>query len=122
MKELPVAGTDYPGSLPALRSWFRSDADCLDYLDWLRWPEGFVCPWCAGVGEWTDAPGMHRCSDCSRHVSVTAGTVFHRNRAPLTVWFEAAWLIDGLQAGPLRPNPPAHDGSGQLPDGLDDAA
>jgi len=20
--------------------------DCLDYLDWLRWPEGLVCPRC----------------------------------------------------------------------------
>ena len=80
MKELPVVGMDYPGSLPALRSWFRSDADCLDYLDWLRWPEGFLCPWCSGVGEWPDAPWMHRCSECSGQVSVTAGTVFHRSR------------------------------------------
>jgi hypothetical protein len=23
-----------------------TDADCLDYLEWLRWPEGFACPTC----------------------------------------------------------------------------
>ncbi|MCA1702909.1 MAG: transposase, partial [Actinobacteria bacterium] len=28
-------------------SWFPTDADCLDYLEWLRWPDGFVCPDCA---------------------------------------------------------------------------
>ena len=74
-------------------SWFRSDVDCLDYLDWLCWPDGFVCPGCSGVGEWPAAPGKHRCSECSRRASVTAGTVFHRTCAPLTVCFEAAWLM-----------------------------
>ena len=24
---------------------------------------------------------------------MTSGTVFHRTRTPLTVWFEAAWLM-----------------------------
>lgn len=97
--ETPVDGRDYPGSLPELRAWFQSDDDCVDYLDWLRWPEGFVCPWCAGVGDWSESPGMHRCSDCGRRTSVTAGTVFHRTRTPLTVWFEAAWLMMASKQG-----------------------
>lgn len=29
----PVEGRDYPGSLPESRVWFRSDGDCVDYLD-----------------------------------------------------------------------------------------
>lgn len=95
----PVEGRDYPGSLPELRTWFLSDDDCVDFLDWLRWPEGFVCPWCAGVGDWSTSPGTHRCSDCGRRVSVTAGTVFHRTRTPLTVWFEAAWLMMASKQG-----------------------
>ncbi|MCI0690024.1 MAG: hypothetical protein L0Y54_22735 [Sporichthyaceae bacterium] len=37
----PVAGVDYPRSTPEFLSWFRSDVDCLDYLEWLRWPDGF---------------------------------------------------------------------------------
>ena len=41
----------YPKSLGQFQAWFRTDADCLDYLEWLRWPEGFVCPECGhGVG------------------------------------------------------------------------
>jgi hypothetical protein len=44
--ENPVAGADYLGRLEYLRAWFTTDADCLDYLDWLRWPGEFVCPWC----------------------------------------------------------------------------
>jgi hypothetical protein len=42
----PVAGVHYPGNLAAVRSWFPDDAACLDYLDWLRWPDGFCCPHC----------------------------------------------------------------------------
>ena len=42
--ELPSAGIHYPGSLGEFQTWFQSDADCLDYLEWLRWPSAFVCP------------------------------------------------------------------------------
>ena len=42
---------------------------------------------------------MHRCSDCGRRISVTSGTVFHRTRTPLTVRFEAAWLMMASKQG-----------------------
>ena len=42
----PTAGRDYPRSYAQLRGWFDEDGKCLDYLDWLRWPDGFVCPRC----------------------------------------------------------------------------
>ena len=42
--EDPQVGVHYPGSLADLRGWFPDDAACLDYLDWLRWPDGFVGP------------------------------------------------------------------------------
>ncbi|MDQ2761466.1 MAG: transposase, partial [Actinomycetota bacterium] len=34
----------YPRSLGEFHAWFRTDADCLGYLERLRWPEGFLCP------------------------------------------------------------------------------
>ncbi|MGH8543311.1 MAG: transposase [Gammaproteobacteria bacterium] len=46
----PVAGQHYPRSTGELMAWFATDADCLDYLEWLRWPEGFVCPACSRPG------------------------------------------------------------------------
>jgi len=91
--EAPVAGVHYPGSLADVRGWFPDDAACLDYLDWLRWREGFVCPGCASVVAWRLADGRWSCGGCARRVSATAGTIFHRTRTPLTVWFEAAWLM-----------------------------
>ncbi|MGB8380270.1 MAG: transposase [Dermatophilaceae bacterium] len=63
-----------------LRSWFPTDADCLDYLHWLRWPEGFVCPECGHAGGWWVADGRYKCSGCGARTSVTSGTLFDRCR------------------------------------------
>jgi transposase-like protein len=36
----------------------------LDYLDWLRWRDGFVCPHCQSVISWVLRDGRHACGDC----------------------------------------------------------
>ncbi|MGH3500986.1 MAG: transposase, partial [Nocardioidaceae bacterium] len=43
---MPSRGLHYPGSYDELRAWFPDDEACMDYLDWLRWPSGPVCPKC----------------------------------------------------------------------------
>jgi hypothetical protein len=48
--EQPRVGTHYPRSTGEFQAWFRTDADCLDYLDWVRWPGGFTCPSCGHAG------------------------------------------------------------------------
>jgi hypothetical protein len=60
--ERPRAGVHYPRWVGELQAWFRTDADCLDYLEWLRWPAGFVCPAVAtpGVGGWEMAASSVR--------------------------------------------------------------
>ncbi len=94
-----MAGLDYPGKLADLRSWFGDDAECLDYLDWLRWGQGWCCPSCGSVTGWRTRDGRYVCGGCRRRASVTAGTIFHGTRTPLTVWFEAAWLVSTSKAG-----------------------
>ncbi len=95
----PVAGVDYPADLAQVRAWFPDDAACVDYLDWLRWPDGFVCPRCGSEAAWREQTGRYRCRGCDRQVSVTAGTIFEKTRTPLTVWFEAAWLMTTDKGG-----------------------
>lgn len=94
-----VAGRDYPNSYAELRAWFDEDWKCLDYLDWLRWPEGFVCPWCGSTEGWRAPDRRWRCASCDRRVSATAGTIFHGTRTPLTVWFSAAWHLTSGKGG-----------------------
>lgn len=95
-------GRDYPRSVGEFLAWFATDADCRDYLEWLRWPEGFVCDECGHVGGWRVADGRWKCARCSHRTSVTAGTIFDRTRTPLTVWFQAVWSFatakDGVSA------------------------
>ncbi|MGH9292446.1 MAG: IS1595 family transposase [Acidimicrobiales bacterium] len=94
-----TAGQDYPRSYAQLRGWFSEDAKCLDFLDWLRWPNGFVCPHCGQRKGWRAADLRWRCAGCDRRVSATAGTIFHSTRTPLTVWFAAAWHLVNSKVG-----------------------
>ena len=93
------AGKDYPSSYGEMLAWFPDDDSCLDYLDWLRWPKGFVCPDCGERGGWKLDDGRFNCSLCNCRTSVTAGTIFHRTRTPLTLWFASAWHITSGKNG-----------------------
>jgi len=89
----PAAGVHCPRSLGEFQAWFRTDADCLDYLEWLRWPDGFVCSACGHRGVWRLGDRRLMCPDCGLRTSATAGTMFDKTRTPLTVWFTACWLF-----------------------------
>jgi len=104
--EYPRAGAHYPGSTGDFHAWFATDADCVDYLEWLRWPHGFVCFDCGHRGGWRMGDGRLCCMVCDSRTSVTAGTIFDRTRTPLTVWFTASWHFatakDGVSAMNLK--------------------
>ncbi len=93
------AGRDYPRRYADLLLWFPNDAACLDYLEWLRWPNGFVCPRCETPGRWRMGDGRFWCDSCRCRVSVTSGTICHGTRTPLTVWFAAAWYMTSAKNG-----------------------
>lgn len=93
------AGADYPGSLGEFQAWFGQDGACLDYLEWLRWPDGFVCPRCGHAGGWRLGDGRFQCTVCSSRSSVTAGTIFDKTRTPLTVWFTVCWMFATSKEG-----------------------
>jgi transposase-like protein len=99
-------GLHYPRSIGEFQAWFRTDADCLDYLEWLRWPHGFECARCDGVGGWRTGDRRIMCAACGHRTSVTAGTIFDKTRTPLTVWFTACWSFatakDGISALSLQ--------------------
>src|SRR4249919_3849679 len=96
----PVGGVDYPRTYQEFRDGFGSDRDCVDYLEGLRWPDGFACPECGGGDGWRIRQrGMWMCAACGRKTSVTAGTIFHRSHTPLLTWFAAAWFVTSSKNG-----------------------
>jgi len=84
----------------------RMDAQCAEQLTRQRWPEGFRCPRCAGGARgYFASRRVHECKQCGYHCSVTAGTIFHKTRPPLSSWL---WTIfrrshdkKGISAGQL---------------------
>jgi hypothetical protein len=95
----PEAGVDYPETYQDLLAWFPDDRACLDYLAELRWPQGFVCPACGASEHWRTGDGLWMCQACARRTSVTAGTIFHRTRTPLSAWFAAIWFVTSQKNG-----------------------
>lgn len=87
--------TDAPGSLIAFQQRFPDEAACAAYLAAVRWPHGFVCPRCGHAKAWPlqTKAWTHECAGCGKQTSVTAGTILHGSKLPLTLWFWAAYLM-----------------------------
>ncbi len=97
-----------PRSLLEIQKAFPNEFACAEFLFGRRRPSGFVCPKCdrgravlLKSRAWT-----YQCVACRRQTSITAGTVMHRSKLPLTVWFWAAHLMathsNGMSALQLK--------------------
>jgi transposase-like protein len=72
---------------------FGSEEACQDYLAACRWPDGFVCPRCKHTRAYRMSEHRRwQCAACRYQVSLTAGTILHNTKTPLTVWFWATYL------------------------------
>ena len=82
------------------REAYGSEERCRAVVEKLRWPKGFVCPRCGGCeGKWLSTRPKLQCRACRHQVSLTAGTIFHATKLPLTSWFLAVWLIATAKNG-----------------------
>lgn len=80
---------------------FGTEQACILHLAKLRWPAGFVCPACKGTRGYQlrHRPRVWECGKCRYQESITAGTVMHKTRTPLRVWFAAAYLMSRDKRG-----------------------
>ena len=91
---------DYPRTWPEFERCFATEGACREYLELIRWPEGFRCPSCGATeGGPTGRVGLHQCSSCRHQTTVTVGTIFERTKLPLQVWFRAMWLVTSQKNG-----------------------
>src|SRR5688500_17627169 len=82
------------------REAYGTEEQCRAVVEELRWPTGFVCPLCGGTeGKWLSTRPKIQCRACRHQVSLTAGTIFHATKLPLTTWFLAMWLIATAKNG-----------------------
>jgi hypothetical protein len=89
-------------SLPQFQRKFATEKECAEYLFRLRWPDGFLCPRC-NHPRYYAIKGRHlyQCAnpECRYQASVTAGTVLHKTRTPLRIWFWAIYLVTRDKGG-----------------------
>jgi transposase-like protein len=84
-------------TIQKFRQRFGDEERCWEHLTRLRWPGGFVCPRCGGGSRgYMKARRIYECRACGYQGSVTAGTIFHKARVPLSAWF---WAIYRLSQG-----------------------
>lgn len=84
----------FPTTIFEFQEQFPSEEACWAYLRRLRWPQGFRCPRCDHAGGYFLAKRrLEQCERCRYQASVTAGTIFHRTRLPLRVWFLAIFFV-----------------------------
>ena len=87
-------------SLNEFLKHYGTEQQCFDALFKWRWPNGFECPNCGhGDSCHLNARKLRQCYQCHRQTSVTAGTVFESSKLPLTVWFQAMYLITQTKKG-----------------------
>lgn len=84
---------DFPKTFPEFVLRFQNDEKCREYLVASRWPDGIVtCPECGLAGWYTASREIYSCPN-GHQWSATSGTIMHRTKVPLTIWFWGAYLV-----------------------------
>ena len=74
-----------PLSLLQFQKKFGTEKACQKQLFRMRWPEGFKCSHCGHTEAYFHSTRhLYQCKACRYQASLTAGTVFHKTRTPLT--------------------------------------
>lgn len=100
----------FPKNYEEFLDWFQTEDDCRDYLEWVRWPNGFACPKCGFKEYWKTSGGLRRCKKCEFKCSVRTGTVFEDGHKSLRLWFHVMWLMMAQKVGMSAKN--FHDAFG----------
>jgi transposase-like protein len=84
---------------------FHNEQAALAFVEAHLWPDGPVCPFCAGTarigtlkGKTTRA-GLRKCYACRKPFTVRIGTVFEDSHTPFRYWLQAIYLLCACKKG-----------------------
>ena len=87
-------------SLGEFLKHYGTKQQCFDALYKWRWPNGFICPHYGHHKSCQlNTRKLQQCYQCHRQTSVIAGTIFDSTKLPLTVWFQALYLLTQTKKG-----------------------
>jgi hypothetical protein len=90
---------DFPNCEVEFDHRFSTLDACYEYLAKTKWPKGFICEECGHNTYWLSSKYIYICRKCEHHYSLTAGTIMHGTRKPITYWFKAMWWFTTRKAG-----------------------
>ena len=97
-------------------AYFHDEAAAFERLEAIVWPNGPVCPHCGSVGKFYALEGVRtkpskknpegvvryglkKCAACRGQFTARKGTVFEDSHVPLTLWFQAVYLMCSSKKG-----------------------
>lgn len=87
-------------SLIQFQKEFGTEEDCANYMMHKRWKDGFACPKCSHREYYyIQTRKLFECRECHYQTSITAGTIMHKTKQPLMVWFWAIYLVSHDKRG-----------------------
>jgi transposase-like protein len=90
---------DFPKNQVEFDKRFSTERTCYEYLCKLKWPDGFSCVECGHSAYWISSKFIYICTRCERQHSLTAGTIMHATKKPITHWFKAMWWFTTRRSG-----------------------
>ena len=93
---------EFPKSLLQATRYFADPDACVDFVAFLRWPDGVTCPHCEGKRvSYLSSRRIWKCMnrECHKQFSVKTQSVFEDSPIPLDKWLIAVWLIVNCKNG-----------------------
>lgn len=80
---------------------FSTVRGCLEHLRAQRWPDGITCQKCERVTghHLIESRKCYSCQECGTQTYPTAGTIFHKSRTPLPIWFYIIFQMAQTRCG-----------------------
>ena len=79
--------------LSLLETQFASETACERFLHQQRWAENVSSPFDTSSKVYVCAGNRYRCKNTKKYFNVRTNTLFHNSKVPLSVWFQAIWII-----------------------------
>ena len=96
-------------NLATLAKHFSDEDTARELLEFMRWPNGPVCPRCKSTVAYRLTPrveskrpvrkGVLKCKGCRKQFTVTVGTIFEDSHIPLNKWLLAIHLLCSSKKG-----------------------
>jgi hypothetical protein len=99
MTDFSTTAEDFPKTEIEFDQRFRDIDAYYSYLASIKWPSGFVCEECGHKIYWLSSRYTSICTRCEHQYSLTAVTIMHSTKKPITYWFKAMWWFTMRKSG-----------------------